>query len=253
MKKLILIILFLPLIAFATTSTVVYNVTTRQVVYGSMDHVQFSIASLSKLMTIFTVLNSDQNLEEKLTVTHPQVSNTKLTKGMVLTRRDLINLALVSSDNLAAITLSENYPGGSAGFVKAMNQNAFMLEMFNTKFIEPTGLSPMNCSSLNDIVYLTESVGDFKIVREAAQKHNLSVNGVKGKKNINVKSHPTIKYFGHDGVVTVKTGYTKAAGFCITMLVYARGELYDITVLGAKSPKERQLIVENSLSKIYNA
>jgi D-alanyl-D-alanine endopeptidase (penicillin-binding protein 7) len=253
MKKIISIMLFLPLVAFANPNAVIYNVTTRQVVDGSMDKIEFSIASLSKLMTIFTVLNSDQNLDEKLKVTHARVSNTKLSKGIVLTRRDLINLALVSSDNLAAITLSENYPGGGAGFVRAMNQNAIMLEMFNTRFVEPTGLSPMNCSSLNDIVHLTESVSDFRIVREAAQKQNVSVEGIKGKHNIKVKSYPTIKYFGHDGVVTVKTGYTKAAGFCITMLVYARGELYDITVLGAKSPKERQLIVENSLSKIYNA
>lgn len=254
MKKILLILIFLPFFAFAGTNSVVYNLTTKEVLTGSLDDQEMSIASISKLMTVYTVLKQQQDLGEKLKVVQKtKVSNTKLTKGMVLTRHDLINLALISSDNVAAITLSENFPGGQSNFIRTMNNNAVELEMHHTRFVEPTGLSPMNISTIGDLVLLTEKVSQFTMVRDAAQSHVATGEIQNKKKTTKVKGHPTSKYFGHDGIVTIKTGFTNAAGFCITMLIYANNNLYNVTVLGAKSKKERQILVEKSLNKIYNA
>ena len=108
MRKIILLLTLLPFLAFAKTTTVVYNVTNNQVIQGNLADTEQSIASISKLMTIYTVLKADQDLDEKLTVRSQRTPNTKLQKGMRLTRRELIDLALVSSDNIAAITLGEN-------------------------------------------------------------------------------------------------------------------------------------------------
>ena len=60
------------------------------------------IASISKLMTVYTVLKAEQDMDEKLTVRNKKTPTTKLVKGMRLTRKDLIELALVSSDNVAS-------------------------------------------------------------------------------------------------------------------------------------------------------
>jgi serine-type D-Ala-D-Ala endopeptidase (penicillin-binding protein 7) len=259
MRNILSILLFIPLFAFATANTVVYNVTDHRVLDGSLDNSQVSIASISKLMTVYTVLKEEQDLNEKLTVEDGRVTNTHIRKGMVLSRIDLINLALISSDNLAAQTLSENFPGGKQNFVRTMNQHAFKLGMFHTGFVEPTGLSPMNYSSVNDIVQLTQIVSQFQIVQNAAKSQKVvtetTVVTKKGKKRkvSKVQGNPTSRYFGHDGIITIKTGFTNAAGFCITMLVYAHDKLYNITVLGARSSRERQQIVERSLNTIYNA
>jgi len=259
MKKLLIVLILLPFLVFAKATTVVYNVTDHQVLDGSLDNSQVSIASISKLMTVYTVLKEEQDLNEKLTVEDGRVTNTHICKGMVLSRIDLINLALISSDNLAAQTLSENFPGGKQNFVRAMNQHAFELGMFHTGFVEPTGLSPMNYSSVNDIVQLTQIVSQFSIVQNAAKSQKVvtetTVVTKKGKKRkvSKVQGNPTSRYFGHDGIITIKTGFTNAAGFCITMLVYAHDKLYNITVLGARSSRERQQIVERSLNTIYNA
>jgi D-alanyl-D-alanine endopeptidase (penicillin-binding protein 7) len=187
---------------------------------------------------------------------------------MRLTRRELIDLALVSSDNIAAITLGENFPGGMPYFVYQMNKHADDLQMFHTGFVEPTGLSPMNYSSIRDIVSLTKAVSEFKQVQDAAKTQkevNANVEGVKTVKRVKNKNkvtrdgerkitaHPTSSYFGKDGIITIKTGFTRAAGFCITMLVINDNKLYNITVLGAKTKQQRQNIVEQSLKKIYNA
>lgn len=268
MSKFLVTLLLLPIFAFAKPSTVVYDVTNNTVIQGSLDNRELSIASISKLMTVYTVLKSEQDLDEKLTVRSSRTPNTKLQKGMRLTRRELIDLALVSSDNIAAITLGENYPGGMNYFVYQMNKHADELKMYHTGFVEPTGLSPMNYSSLHDIVTLTKVVSEFKQVQDAAKTQkeiNANAEGVKTvKKNKNrhkvtregekkITAHPTSNYFGREGIVTIKTGFTRAAGFCITMLVKSNDKLYNITVLGAKTKEQRTRLVEQSLKQIRNA
>ena len=253
MRKILSILLLVPILSFASTNVVTYDVTNQRVLDGSLDSSMVSIASLSKLMTVYTVLRENQDLNEKLGVESKQTPNTKIHKGMVLTRYDLINLALVSSDNLAAITLAENFPGGYTRFVHKMNIHAEQLGMHNTRFIEPTGLSPMNYSTMTDIIILTKEVSNYDIVKFAAKSSTIVAENIKGKKPTKINSNSTIKYFGRDDVVAIKTGFTSAAGFCITMLVKVNERLYNITVLGAKSKEQRQQLVEKSLKVIYRA
>ena len=268
MSKILLTLLLLPVLAFANPKTVIYNVTNDTVIQGSLESPEVSIASISKLMTVYTVLKADQDLDEKLTVRSAKTPNTKLQKGMRLTRRELIELSLISSDNIASITLGENYPGGMSYFVYQMNKHADELGMFHTGFVEPTGLSPMNYSSIGDVVTLTKVVSEFKIVQDAAKTQKevkATAEGVKTVKKVKNKNkitrdgerkitaHPTSSYFGKDGIITIKTGFTRAAGFCITMLVVSNDKLYNIPVLGAKTTQQRQNLVEASLRKIQNA
>lgn len=253
MRNILLILLLTPLLALANPSTVVYNVTDQKVITGSLDNSEVSIASISKLMTIYTVLKENQDMSELLVITSKQTPNTKISKGMILSRFDLVNLALVSSDNLAAITLAENYPGGYSRFVHHMNTHAERLGMHHTRFIEPTGLSPMNYSTIEDIVILTKEVSQYDIVKFAAKSSTIVAENVKGKKPVKVNGNSTIKYFGQEGIITIKTGFTRAAGFCITMLVKANNQLYNVTILGARTAYERQILVEKSLKAIYNA
>ena len=270
MRKILISLLFLPLVCFAHPNSVVYNVTNDTVLHGSLCCEEVSIASISKLMTVYTVLQYNQNMDEKLTVTGNKVVNTKLLKGMILARQELINLALVSSDNLAAITLAENFPGGMNHFIYHMNNNSKTLGMHQTGFVEPTGLSPMNHSTVGDIIKLTKAVSEYTIVQHAAQTQRvvspveLSKNNKKTKKKRKAVKEPkkpkaqvvagnsTSHYFGHEGLITIKTGFTNAAGFCITMLLYSNNQLYNITVLGARTKQEREKLVKQSLAKIYN-
>lgn len=276
MSKFLLTLLFLPLFAVAEANTVVYNVTNDTVIRGTLDDEQVSIASITKLMTVYTVLNANQDLHENLRVVSPRTTNTRLVKGMTLSRLELIKLSLISSDNLAAITLAENYPGGKDVFIQKMNEHTILLKMHDTRFVEPTGLSALNYSSIRDIVTLTKTVSQYDIVKTSAmapasyvtatknrnivKKKNKKKRHIKQPKKISqsstvttkIHTHPTSTYFGHEGIFTIKTGFTNAAGFCITMLVVANEQVYNITILGAKTKRERQILVEKSL-KIINA
>ena len=171
---------------------------------------------------------------------------------MRLTRGDLVKLALVHSDNLAAITLSENFDGGQEAFMRSMNQNAKTLGMYNTVFYEPTGLDANNSSTLQDVSLLTTAASKYETFRQAAQTENLVIHATKGNRIIKIRANPTSTMFGKAGVVTIKTGFTNAAGFCITMLVHSENKVYNLVILGAHSKKERTYLIEKSLKTIYN-
>ena len=253
MRNFILTLLLLPIIAFAQPTTVVYDITNSRVVDGTLDNSELSIASISKFMTVYTVLNERQDLTEILTVTSKKTPNTKLSRGMRLTRLDLINLALIGSDNIAALTLAENFPLGYSNFINKMNQHSRDLNMLNTRFVEPTGLSPMNYSTISDIVLLSTAMHEYDIIREAAKVRSVTVYSGQGKKKVKITSNSTSQYFGREGIVAIKTGFTKAAGFCITMIVNANDQIYNITILGAKSKHERQVLIDRFLKSIYNS
>ena len=237
MSKILYFLLLIPTLVFSHPTVLVYDVTNSHVIAGELEHNPASIASLTKLMTVYTVLKFEQNLDEKLKVVNKRTTNTKLKPNILVTRRELIYLSLVSSDNLAAYTLASNFPGGMTHFVRTMNYNAMDLEMFNTRFHEPTGLSPMNYSNLNDLLILTKEVNKFQIFNDAAKTnktHTTEITTVKNKKSKQetIKSNTTIKYFGRDDILIVKTGFTNAAGFCVTILVEANKKLYNIIEIG---------------------
>jgi D-alanyl-D-alanine endopeptidase (penicillin-binding protein 7) len=229
------------------------NLTDHHLMDGHYESSKVSIASISKLMTVYTVLKAKQDLNEVLTISQKSINHTRLSRGMELTRYDLIRLSLIHSDNMAALTLSQNYPGGEEAFVKQMNNNAKELQMFDTIFFESTGLNPYNSSTLQDISLLTSAASTHTIFRDAAQSDSVTVHAKKGKKIVTIKAGPTSNMFGKEGVVTIKTGFTNAAGWCVTMLVNSDNKMYNLVILGAKTKNERKYLIEKSLRTIAAA
>src|SRR4029079_18836880 len=86
--------------------------------------------------------------------------------GTKLTRGDLLRLALMASENLAARTLGRNYPGGLPAFVKTMNVKAKALGMTQSHFDDPSGLSSQNVSNARDLVKLISAASRQQEIRE---------------------------------------------------------------------------------------
>lgn len=161
---------------------------------------QRSIASITKLMTVMAVLDHGQNLAEKL--------------GKY-TREQLIKLSLVKSDNWATDLLCNHFPGGRSSCIRYMNEKANRLGMEHTKFIEPTGLSPMNISTAVDLVKLVKEASQYPTIVEASNTSKFPI--VENKRTITV--HNTNKLVGIGPMLLVsKTGTTNAAGQCLVMM-----------------------------------
>ena len=180
-----------------------------------------SIASITKLMTVMAIIDNNQNMQEKL--------------GKY-TREQHIQLALVKSDNNSAKVLCDNFPGGRLECIKYMNSKAIYLGMLRTKFVEPTGLSPMNISTALDLLRLVFESSHYPEIVKASQTAVLNIQT--GKKTQSFYNTNPIVGKRHNFIVS-KTGTTNAAGGCIVMMMDTDKGRRIVIVLGSKNGKAR--------------
>jgi D-alanyl-D-alanine carboxypeptidase len=114
------------------------------------------MASITKLMMALVVLEADQPMDQMLEITEAderldKPTFSRLNRGTLLTRAELLHLALMASENRAAHALARYYPGGLAACIEAMNAKADALGMYSTRYVEPTGLSPLNVATPEDL------------------------------------------------------------------------------------------------------
>jgi D-alanyl-D-alanine carboxypeptidase len=182
---------------------------------------QRSIASITKLMTAMVIIDAGQDPKQK-------IGN--------YTREQHLQLALVNSNNQSAILLCENYLGGKTKCIRDMNSKAAAIGMKNTKFVEPSGLSPMNVSTGRDLIELVLSASYYPEIREAGKTSEVKIQ-IRKKWFFFKNTNPSIGK-RHEFIVS-KTGWTKAAGGCIVM--YLKTEIGNrvVIVLGSKNTKTR--------------
>ena len=180
-----------------------------------------SIASISKLMTVMVVLDAKQDLDQYI---------------KPYTRRELIQLSLVKSDNTATQTLCDNYPGGKRACVSAMNYKAQELDMPNTRFIESTGLSVFNVSTADELIKLVLKAGEYPEIVSASNTSEVKIK-IRNKWLIFRNTNPIIGK-KHNFIVS-KTGYIKASGGCIVMMLDTDIGRRIVVVLGSKNTRTR--------------
>jgi len=182
---------------------------------------QRSIASITKLMTVMVVLDSDAALDEYI---------------KPYTRKELIQLAMVRSDNRASEQLCEHYPRGRDACIRAMNQKAKELGMSRTRFVDPTGLGIMNVSTAEDLIKLVQAAKDYPEIVKASSMSQVKIK-LKKKWLVFKNTNPIIGQ-RHDFIVS-KTGWIRAAGGCIVMMVDTDVGRRIVVVLGSKNTHTR--------------
>jgi len=190
-----------------------------------------SIASITKLMTVIAVLDNKQDMQAKIG---------KFTRGQ------LVQLALVKSDNDAAKALCDNFPGGRFECIRYMNDKALYLGMLRTKFVEPTGLSPMNISTALDLLRLVFEARHYPEIVKASQTPILNIQI--GNKVLSYRNTNPVIGKRYNFIVS-KTGTTIAAGGCIVVMVDTDVGRRIVILLGAKAgmrlPEVEYLVAQN--------
>jgi D-alanyl-D-alanine endopeptidase (penicillin-binding protein 7) len=202
-----------------------------KIVQGQNTQKVRSIASITKLMTAMVVLDSGIDLNEKLGT---------------YSRMELIELALVKSDNKAAETLCDTYPGGKQACVFKMNLKAHELGMDDTHYVESTGLSVFNVSTAEDLVKLVMAAEKYPVITKAAKTPQVKIKLRKKWLFFN-NTNPIIGK-RYDFVVS-KTGFINAAGGCIALMVDTDVGRKIVVVLGSKNTRTRipeaEFIIKN--------
>jgi D-alanyl-D-alanine endopeptidase (penicillin-binding protein 7) len=199
---------------------------TREVLFSKNDSAVLPIASLTKLMTGLLVSEAKLPMDEMITIAQDDVdtekgSRSRLKVGAMLTRGELLHLALMSSENRAAHALGRTYPGGMDAFVSLMNAKAKMLGMKDTRYVEPTGLSSKNQSSAHDLAMLVGSAYNDPVLRELSTSpgHQVAVGNRTLQYN---NTNRLVKNSGWD-IGLQKTGYISEAGQCLVMQAKVAG------------------------------
>ena len=179
------------------------------------------IASITKLMTAMVVLDANLPLDETIYVDSADLdfvkhTNSRLGVGTGLPRRDMLRLALMSSENRAAASLGRAYPGGGEAFVAAMNRKAVELGMWNTRFVDPTGLSSENVSTAGDLVKMVRGAYQYPLIREFTTTPAHEVETVAGRSLQFRNSNGLVKNSAWE-IGLSKTGYISEAGRCLVM------------------------------------
>ena len=172
-------------------------------------------------MTALVVLDGQQSLDEVIKITADDRWKGKgafshLPIGAKLTRGDLLRLALMASENLAARTLARNYPGGIPAFVRTMNLKAKALGMTKTHFDDASGLSSLNVSSARDLVKLVNAVS--RDSRDSRLLDAAAVTKCAWARACFVYRNTNLLIGKPDWNIHVqKTGFTNDAGQCLVM------------------------------------
>jgi serine-type D-Ala-D-Ala endopeptidase (penicillin-binding protein 7) len=180
------------------------------------------IASITKLMTAMIVLDARLDLREAVAISEDDVDMVKHTRsrlkvGTVLTRDDLLRLALMASENRAAAALARAYPGGTQAFVTAMNHKAYELGMMRTRFVDSTGLASDNVSTAQDLARMVVAAHRYPLIQEYTTMPAYVVHTSTGRPLAFGNSNGLVK----DGawhISVSKTGYISEAGRCLVML-----------------------------------
>jgi serine-type D-Ala-D-Ala endopeptidase (penicillin-binding protein 7) len=207
----------------------------RQIYAKAADEVT-PIASVTKLMTAMVVLDAQQPMDEVLDVDmddfdYLKNSSSRLRMGTQLSRREMLRLALMSSENRAASSLARHYPGGKAAFVTAMNFKAASLGLTHTHYEDPTGLSPANVSTASDLGKLVQAAAEYPLIREftTTPSHYVEVQPTGRTLGFN-NSNALVKKQDWD-ITLQKTGYIREAGKCVVMLVNVASKPFVIVLL----------------------
>jgi D-alanyl-D-alanine endopeptidase (penicillin-binding protein 7) len=203
-----------------SSEALILDETHSTVLYSRHADVAQPIASITKLMTALVVVEAGLPLGESLEITeedcaHGKGAGSRLPVGTVLTRGELIHLALMASENRAAHALGRNYPGGLPAFVAAMNAKAAALGMKSARFVDSSGLSSDNVASPEDL---------SKLVIAASQEPTISAFSTDSSHVVWI-GRRMVEFHNTDSLVRApdwdiklqKTGYISEAGRCLVM------------------------------------
>jgi D-alanyl-D-alanine endopeptidase (penicillin-binding protein 7) len=200
------------------------------------------IASITKVMTAMVVLDANLPLDTMLGVADAdrdteRHSGSRLPVGSRLSRGEMLQLALMASENRAAHALGRHYPGGLPAFVEAMNAKAQAIGMVDSRFADPTGLSSGNVSNARDLARMVRAAHGYPLIRQYSTATDLTVDT--GYRQVTFRSTNRLVDDPDWNIGLQKTGYISEAGKCLVMQASIEGRPVIIVLLDATATQAR--------------
>ncbi|MDU0890300.1 MAG: D-alanyl-D-alanine endopeptidase [Escherichia coli] len=208
----------------ASGSAMIVDLNTNKVIYSNHPDLVRPIASISKLMT--AMVDISQTPEMKGVYSRVRLNSE-------ISRKDMLLLALMSSENRAAASLAHHYPGGYKAFIKAMNAKAKSLGMNNTRFVEPTGLSVHNVSTARDLTKLLIASKQYPLIGQLSTTREDMATFSNPTYTLPFRNTNHLVYRDNWNIQLTKTGFTNAAGHCLVMRTVINNKPVALVVMDA--------------------
>lgn len=215
-----------------------------ETVYAKDADTVVPIASITKLMTAMVLLDARMPMETRITITPEdrdllKGSHSRLPVGWTVSRRDLLQVALMSSENRAAAALARTYPGGTRQMIADMNAKGRQMALRNTHFEDPTGLSCDNTSTAADLVKIVNAAYGYREIRRMTTTDQYLLRSYQpvrircfGNSNGLIRNH-------NWQIGLSKTGYIAESNYCLAMQAVIKDRPLVMVFLGAAGKYSR--------------
>lgn len=189
------------------------------------------IASITKLMTAAIVIEN-MKLERVVNVSQTAYEAPGNMGGLIanekITVKTLLYAMLMESSNDAAVALAEAV--GQEKFLKLMNQKAQGLDMTSTVFVDPSGFSPANVSSINDLIKLVRYTLNHRLIWQITSTPVIYLRSADGQYDHRFLNNNHL-LSRLENVVGGKTGYTEQAKGCMVLVTTKPSQENLITIV----------------------
>lgn len=228
----------------ASVSAVAMDLKSGKKLLKKNENIIMPIASITKVMTAMVVLDSKLSLQEKIRFSREdkkKINNyfSRIRIDSTLSRGDVLRIALMSSENLAAAALGNNFPGGETAFVKAMNKKARQLGMKYTHFVDSSGLSEKNVSTAADLSKMVAAAVKYSTIRKYTTTQVYTARFKKPRYVLAYTNTNVLVRTGKWDIKLSKTGYLDEAGRCLVMVTKVKNKDVVMVMLdsfGKRSP-----------------
>lgn len=230
-------------------AAILIDCNTGKVLLEKNSHDKLPIASITKIMSMLLIMEAIDSgiisMDSKVTVSEHSWSmggsQVWLEPGEVFTVDEMLKAVAIHSANDATVALAEAIAGSEEAFVSMMNQRAKELGMNDTNFLDCTGLTDRgHYSSVADIAIMSR---ELLLKHPEITKYTRTWNAkfrenTPGKKPVSLDNTNKLVRF-YDGTIGLKTGYTGAAGHCLSAAVVRNGQQLISVVLGEPDSNTR--------------
>ncbi len=239
-------------------AVLVVDMNTDTVMYELNKDTYHSIASLTKIMTCLLAVEAVEkgraHLDDMVTAQADCLqgldvssSNAGIQPGEIMSYEDLIYCALVHSANDACNVLATYIDGSIGAFVNHMNQRADELGCRNTSFVDTNGMlnrSEGHYSCPADLYLIAKEAMSHPLFANVCSTADYTVHATNYRPSFEIHNSNALmsknglygEGYLYDGVIGVKTGFTKPAGYCLVSVCQRREGKIMAIVLGCNGP-----------------
>jgi D-alanyl-D-alanine carboxypeptidase (penicillin-binding protein 5/6) len=236
-------------------SALVFDTTTKKVLYSKDPKMKLPMASLTKIMTAIIALENKKKDDVYIVSADDLVGEDSmgLETGEKLSLKELMYGMMLHSGNDAAEVLASNFPSGRVAFVKAMNNKAKALGLTDTNFTNPTGLEGdgNQYTTAYDLVVTSEyALSNFPLFAQVVSTFDYNIVQTDTHKAFYLENETNL-LTSYPGVKGVKDGYTPEAGLClVTYLDYGGHKIIGVILNSENRRDDMKELLDYTLKSL---